>query len=138
MPARWVLFVGTLVVLGLISGPVALVAVPLVLIGRKWGLATLAVTAFVAFLVAGVAAAWDPAVLGAAGAGAFSPLAQIASVIALGCGALCVGPGRKTRGENGRQHHSGCRNTGVIHFDREVRRLASRRSDITTPRGEWG
>ena len=89
MPARWVLFVGTLVVLGLISGPLALVAVPLVLIGRKWGRATLAVTAFVAFLVAGVAAAWDPAVLGAAGAGAFSPLAQIASVIALGA-VLCA------------------------------------------------
>ena len=83
MPARWVLFVGTLVVLGLISGPLALVAVPLVLIGRRWGRATLAVTAFVAFVVAGVAAAWDPAVTGSAGAGAFSPLAQIASVIAL-------------------------------------------------------
>ena len=40
-------------------------------------------TSFVAFLVAGVAAAWDPAVTGSAGAGAFSPLAQIASVIAL-------------------------------------------------------
>jgi len=37
----------------------------------------------VAFLVAGVAAAWDPAVTGSSGAGAFSPLAQIASVIAL-------------------------------------------------------
>jgi arabinofuranan 3-O-arabinosyltransferase len=83
MPSRWVLFAGALVVLGLISGPLALVAVPLVLIGRKWGRATLAVTAFVAFLVAGVAAAWDPAVSGSAGAGAFSPLAQIASVIAL-------------------------------------------------------
>jgi arabinofuranan 3-O-arabinosyltransferase len=83
MPARWVLFVGALVVLGLISGPLALVAVPLVLIGRTWGRATLATTAFVAFLVAGVAAAWDPAVVGSTGAGAFSPLAQIASVIAL-------------------------------------------------------
>ena len=89
MPARWVLFVGTLVVLGLISGPLALVAVPLVLIGRKWGRATLAVTAFVAFLVAGVAAAWDPAVAGSAGAGAFSPLAQIASVVALAA-VLCA------------------------------------------------
>ena len=57
MPSRWVLFAGALVVLGLIAGPLALVAVPLVLIGRKWGRATLAVTAFVAFLVAGVAAA---------------------------------------------------------------------------------
>jgi arabinofuranan 3-O-arabinosyltransferase len=83
MPSRWVLFVGALVVLGLISGPLALVAVPLVLIGRQWGRATLAVTAFIAFLVAGVAAAWDPAVTGSTGAGAFSPLAQIASVIAL-------------------------------------------------------
>jgi arabinofuranan 3-O-arabinosyltransferase len=83
IPSRWVLFVGALVVLGLIAGPLALVAVPLVLIGRQWGRATLAVTAFVAFLVAGVAAAWDPAVTGSTGAGAFSPLAQIASVIAL-------------------------------------------------------
>jgi arabinofuranan 3-O-arabinosyltransferase len=83
MPSRWVLFVGALVGLGLISGPLALVAVPLVVIGRKWGRATLAVTAFVAFLVAGAAAAWDPAVTGSTGAGAFSPLTQIASVIAL-------------------------------------------------------
>jgi arabinofuranan 3-O-arabinosyltransferase len=83
MPSRWVLFVGALVVLGLIAGPLALVAVPLVFIGRTWGRATLAVTAFVTFLVAGVAAAWDPAVTGSAGAGAFSPLAQIASVVAL-------------------------------------------------------
>jgi arabinofuranan 3-O-arabinosyltransferase len=89
MPARWVLFVGALVVLGLISGPLALVAVPLVLIGRQWGRATLAVTAFVTFLIAGVAAAWDPAVTGSAGAGAFSPLAQIASVVALAA-VLCV------------------------------------------------
>jgi arabinofuranan 3-O-arabinosyltransferase len=89
MPSRWVLFVGALVVLGLIAGPLALVAVPLVLIGRKWGRVTLALTAFIAFLVAGVAAAWDPAVNGSTGAGAFSPLAQIASVIALAA-VLCV------------------------------------------------
>jgi arabinofuranan 3-O-arabinosyltransferase len=75
-PARWWCS-------ALIAGPLALVAVPLVLIGRKWGRATLAVTAFVAFLVAGAAAAWDPAVTGSAGAGAFSPLAQIASVVSL-------------------------------------------------------
>ena len=89
MPARWVLFVGTLVVLGLISGPLALVAVPLVLIGRKWGHGFLAVIAFVAFLVAGVAAALHPAVSGSTGAGAFSPLAQIASVVALAA-VLCA------------------------------------------------
>ena len=83
MPSRWVLFVGALVVLGLVAGPLALVAVPLVLIGRQWDRATLAAMAFVAFLVAGAAAAWDPAVTGSTGAGAFSPLAQIASVIAL-------------------------------------------------------
>ena len=89
MPARWVLFVGALLVLGLISGPLALVAVPLVLIGRKWGRGVLAVTAFVAFLVAGVAAALHPAVSGSTGAGAFSALAQIASVIALAA-VLCA------------------------------------------------
>jgi arabinofuranan 3-O-arabinosyltransferase len=84
MPARWILFAGTLVVLALIAGPLALVAVPLVLIGWRWGRAPLAVTAFVALLVAGVAAAWDPAVHGSTGAGAFSALAQIASVVSLG------------------------------------------------------
>jgi arabinofuranan 3-O-arabinosyltransferase len=83
MPSRWVLFAGALVVLALIAGPLALLAVPLVLVGRKWGRATLAITAFVAFLVAGAAAAWDPAVTGSAGAGAFSSLAQIASVVSL-------------------------------------------------------
>ena len=98
-----VLFVGTLVVLGLISGPLALVAVPLVLIGRRWGRATLAVTAFVAFLVAGVAAAWDPAVAGSTGAGAFSPLAQIAwSLPWRRCSVLVLDGGRgKGRGDVG-------------------------------------
>jgi arabinofuranan 3-O-arabinosyltransferase len=84
MPARVILFAGTLVVLALIAGPLAFVAVPLVLIGWRWGRAPLAVAAFVAFLVAGVAAAWDPAVYGSTGAGAFSALAQIASVVSLG------------------------------------------------------
>ena len=41
MPSRWVLFVGALVVLCLIAGPLALVAVPLLLIGRTWGRGTL-------------------------------------------------------------------------------------------------
>jgi arabinofuranan 3-O-arabinosyltransferase len=84
MPARVILFAGTLVVLALIAGPLAFVVVPLVLIGWRWGRAPLAVAAFVAFLVAGVAAAWDPAVYGSTGAGAFSALAQIASVVSLG------------------------------------------------------
>jgi arabinofuranan 3-O-arabinosyltransferase len=83
MPARWILFAGALVVLAVIAGPLALVAVPLVLIGWRWGRAPLTVAAFVAFLVAGIAAAWDPAVYGSIGAGAFSAPAQIASVVAL-------------------------------------------------------
>jgi arabinofuranan 3-O-arabinosyltransferase len=82
-PSRWVLFAGALVVLVVISGPLALVVVPLVIVARRWGNRVMAVTAFGAFVAAGAVAAWDPAVSGSQGAGAFSGAAQILSVVAL-------------------------------------------------------
>jgi arabinofuranan 3-O-arabinosyltransferase len=70
-------------VLVVISGPLALVGIPLVLAARRWGDGLMAGTAFVAFAAAGGIAAWDPARFGSVGAGAFSPAAQIVSVVAL-------------------------------------------------------
>jgi hypothetical protein len=89
MFSRWLLFAGSLAVLALISGWLALVALPLVLIGRYLGRANLTIAAFAAFVVAGVAAALHPAISGSQGAGAFSSLAQIASVVAL-ASVLCA------------------------------------------------
>lgn len=82
-PSFWVLFALSVAALAVISGPLALVLVPLLVIGRRWGPGPLAVTAFSAFTVAGIAAAWHPANLFGLGIGAFEPLAQIASVVAL-------------------------------------------------------
>ena len=65
-----------------IAGPLALVLLPFVLIARRWGSVPLAITALVAFVAAGVAAAWHPASLFEPSAGAFGPSAQIASVVA--------------------------------------------------------
>jgi arabinofuranan 3-O-arabinosyltransferase len=97
-PAAWFLFAASVVILALIGGPLALVLVPLAFIGRRWGNGVLAGIAFVAFVVAGIAAAWHPAALNAAGADAFGRQAQIASVIALAAvlAALAL-PGRVRR-----------------------------------------
>jgi len=103
-PGRWLLFVGALVVLVVISGPLALVAVPLVWVARRWGNRVMAATAFTAFVAAGAVAAWDPAVTGSSGAGAFSGGAQILSVVALAAVLATLmldGKGWRTRhGEN--------------------------------------
>jgi arabinofuranan 3-O-arabinosyltransferase len=82
-PAPWLLFIGAAAVLVVMSGPLALVAIPLVLAARRWGDGLMAATAFAAFAAAGGIAAWDPARFGSVGAGAFSPAAQIVSVVAL-------------------------------------------------------
>jgi arabinofuranan 3-O-arabinosyltransferase len=81
--SSWLLFAGAIIALALVAGPLALVLVPLVLIARRWGREVVAVIAFAAFVIAGVAAAWNPAVLNAGGSDAFGRQAQIASVIAL-------------------------------------------------------
>ncbi len=83
MPSFWILLVGSLIVLGLVSGPLALLILPLVLAARRWGSRVMAAIAFCAFVAAGVAAAWDPAHLFSTSAGAFGAPAQLASVIAL-------------------------------------------------------
>jgi arabinofuranan 3-O-arabinosyltransferase len=88
-PARWVLFVGAIVVLAVISGPLALLAIPLVFAAQRYGHGIMAITASGAFVLAGAVAAWDPAVFGSQGAGAFSSAAQIASVVALAA-VLCT------------------------------------------------
>jgi arabinofuranan 3-O-arabinosyltransferase len=102
-PARWVLFVGAIVVLAVISGPLALIAIPLVFAAQRYGDGFMAITASGAFVVAGAVAAWDPAVFGSQGAGAFSSAAQIASVVALAA-VLCTltreGRRRERRGES--------------------------------------
>jgi arabinofuranan 3-O-arabinosyltransferase len=81
--SSWLLFAGAIIALALVAGPLALVLVPMVLIARQWGKEVVAVIAFAAFFIAGVAAAWNPAILNAAGADAFDRQTQIASVIAL-------------------------------------------------------
>ena len=78
----WLMLGACVAALVLISGPLALVLAPLVLIARRWGPAPLAITAFVAIVAAGIAAAWHPASLIYTGAGAFGRPAQIASVVA--------------------------------------------------------
>jgi len=95
MPSRWLLMAGALVVLGLVVGPLALVAVPLVLAARRWGTGLMAVIAFAAFTTAGALAAWQPAALQAASAGAFGLPAQVCSGIALAAvlSALVAGAG---------------------------------------------
>ncbi|MGO9185351.1 alpha-(1-_3)-arabinofuranosyltransferase domain-containing protein [Mycobacterium sp.] len=85
----WFIMAASLVVLGLVAGPLALVAIPLLLIARRWGRDALTITAFVAFMLAGVAAAWSPAMLSTVTAGALERPAQVASVVALAA-VLCA------------------------------------------------
>ena len=67
----------------LVSGPLALVLLPLLFVARRWGPGWMGVVAFGAFVTAGVFAAAHPAMIDLPGAGAFGRPAQIASVVAL-------------------------------------------------------
>jgi len=81
-PSIWLLLAGAALALILVAGPVALVILPFALIARRWGNGVMAFASFVSFIVAGVLAAWHPAVLFTQGAAAFGRPAQIASAIA--------------------------------------------------------
>jgi arabinofuranan 3-O-arabinosyltransferase len=83
IPSFWPLLVASLVILALIGGPLALVAIPLVGVARRWGTRVIAALAFLAFLVAGIAAALHPATINHSGAYALDGPAQAASVVAL-------------------------------------------------------
>ena len=76
------IFVGSMIILFIVAGPLSLVALPLFAVARKWGNRWTAATAFVAFIVVGIAAALDPATVNSPGAGAFGPTAQVASIVA--------------------------------------------------------
>ena len=83
LPSFWVLLVAALVVLILVAGPLALAALPLFVVARTRGTRWLAVTAFVAFCFAGIAAALVPASIYQSSPGALGAPAQAASVVAL-------------------------------------------------------
>ncbi len=83
-PSFWVLSIGTVLVLFLVAGPVAVVALPLLAAARRWGGGLMAPVAFIAFVAAGVAVAWNPGAVPSTHLGAFGHPAQIASVVALG------------------------------------------------------
>jgi arabinofuranan 3-O-arabinosyltransferase len=84
-------------VLGLIAGVVAvsvggwlaLALIPLIAVAHRWGSAAVAAVAGATFIAAGVVIAWQPSALLVLRQGAFSPAAQIFSVVAL-CALLSV------------------------------------------------
>jgi arabinofuranan 3-O-arabinosyltransferase len=96
-PSVWLLLAGAAVALVLVAGPLALVIVPLAFIARRWNNGVIALTSFLAFAVAGVFAAWDPATLFSQTVGAFGRPAQIASAIALAALFCSLVPGRGDR-----------------------------------------
>jgi arabinofuranan 3-O-arabinosyltransferase len=72
-----------LVALYLVAGPMALVLLPLLVIALWWGPDVTACVAGVAFLGAGIAAAWSPGAQPLTHLGAFSPVAQVCTAVAL-------------------------------------------------------
>jgi arabinofuranan 3-O-arabinosyltransferase len=92
-----------LVVLILVAGPVALVLLPLVAIGLRWGPDVTAWIAGGAFLGGGIAAAWSPGAEPVGRLGAFSPAAQVCTAVALASviASLAVAE-RTTRSRRGR------------------------------------
>jgi arabinofuranan 3-O-arabinosyltransferase len=96
-PSVWLLLAGAALALVLVAGPLALVIVPLAFMARRWGNGVMALTSFVAFVVAGVFAAWHPATLFTQSAGAFGRPAQIASAIAIAALLCSLVPGRGDR-----------------------------------------
>jgi arabinofuranan 3-O-arabinosyltransferase len=82
-PNFWLLASGAVVVLFLLSGPLALVAVPLLWAARRWGGNLMAVLAFCAFAGAGFVVASHAGAFPTLHTGAFGDPAQIASLVAL-------------------------------------------------------
>jgi arabinofuranan 3-O-arabinosyltransferase len=82
LPSIWVLLTASFVILALIAGPLALVALPLFVIARRWGSQWTAAIAFAALSVGAIAAASHPPGIGQSGAGAFGAVAQAASIVA--------------------------------------------------------
>jgi arabinofuranan 3-O-arabinosyltransferase len=80
----WLLAFATVLGLFIVGGPLALVALPLLWAARRWGGTLMAPVAFVAFVGAGLAVAWNAGALPTTHSGAFGRPAQIASVVALG------------------------------------------------------
>ena len=72
------------VVLLLVCGPIALVLLPLLYVGRRWGRAPLAFIAAGGFVAAGIAVATSPGVPPGSGLGAFGWPAQALTSIAFG------------------------------------------------------
>ena len=70
--------------LAIVSGPLALVFLPLAYAGRRWGRRVLAVVAGCAFVAAGIAVASIPGAEPPMGVGAFGWPAQLLAAIALG------------------------------------------------------
>ncbi len=82
-PSFWLLLGLSVAALVIVAGPLALILLPLLAVARRLGPTPMAVAAFVAFMAAGVAAAWSPASPVRLGADAFGSVAQITSVTAL-------------------------------------------------------
>ncbi len=101
-PSVPILFALAAAILFVLSGPVALVLIPIFLVGRRWGPTALSWLAFGSFALAGVAAALYPARLLASStaAGAFSPFAQVATIIALGAVFVAVIVGARRPGHS--------------------------------------
>jgi arabinofuranan 3-O-arabinosyltransferase len=114
-PSVWILLGGAALALLIVAGPLALVVVPLAFMARRWGSGAMTLTAFVAFVVAGVFAALTPAMLLSQTAGAFGRPAQIASAIALGALLCSLVPGRRDRRDQpeiDHGHHPALTTTG--------------------------
>jgi len=107
-PRPGVLMVGSALILLLVAGWWALVAVPLFVLARRWGPNAMAVIAFVSFVAAGVAVALHPGALLDLHIGAFGYPAQVASEIALAA-VLCALMVQE-RPKRGRSGHTAPRN----------------------------
>ncbi len=85
VPALGLLAVGAIALVA-IGGVLAVVLVPLLLIARRWGSRPMALVAFIAFVIAGIAVAIHPSPVSIPGSGfgAFGSFSQAASVLALG------------------------------------------------------
>jgi arabinofuranan 3-O-arabinosyltransferase len=86
---QWLVVVGAAVVVSGVGGALALVLLPLVLVGRRWGTRWLAAMSGAAFALAGLIVAVDPNTVVDYSSGAFGAPAQILSVVAL-CAVLAV------------------------------------------------
>jgi arabinofuranan 3-O-arabinosyltransferase len=121
-----------LVALFLVAGPMALVLLPLLAVALWWGPDVTACIAGLAFLCGGIAAAWSPGAQPHTNLGAFSPVAQVCTAVALASVIASLAAADRTT-RSWRERVAGRGGSARGSEQRDIHRIATERDPQRVP-----